>query len=201
MAYQLEYPELANALLLALKADGFYQAMHASVDGSAADKKNAMLAYMDYSILEAQEFGECYMPAQQHYGVSIWSYPLSEEIESVKSQKKMAFITTHMGESSYLAYRDMCAYMAEQSDFLINQDAWYLSIIGILPDFQGQGLGPGLIENVLEKTDKLGLDTYCETFTARNLTFYQRLGYQQAGKFHEPISQSDYWLLNRPAHT
>ena len=198
MAYQLEYPELANALYLALKPDGFYQAMEASVDGDETTKKNAMLAYMDYSILEAQEFGECYIPKQQHYGVSIWSYPLPDEQSQHKSQQKKDFIENIMGQASYQAYYSMCEFMSRHSTPIVSSSAWYLSIIGILPDFQGQGLGPGLVENVLEKTDKLGISTYLETFTPRNITFYQRLGYESEGSFIEPTANAEYWLLSRP---
>ena len=47
-----------------------------------------------------------------------------------------------------------------------------LSIIGILPEFQGQGFGGGLVGPVLNRADQSGVPTYLETFTPRNITFY-----------------------------
>lgn len=199
MKMQLEFPELSEALYLALKEDYFYQTMEGSVEGSAKDKKNAMLCYMDYSIIEAQEYGECYLPEKQTYGVSIWHYPLSAEQEKVRDQRKKEYIEKWMGEPSYQAYSTMCANMNKLTQPLVDKDAWYLSIIGILPDFQGQGLGPGLVENVLKKTDNLGLSTYLETCTPRNMTFYQRLGYETKGELTEPYSSASYWVMERPA--
>jgi GNAT superfamily N-acetyltransferase len=199
MAYQLVYPALAKALHLALKADGFYQKMEASVDGDGHAKREAMLVYMDYSIVEGREFGECYIPSKQHYGVSVWSKPLSSEIQAERSCRKRSVIETHMGQASYQAYDAMCTFMAEQSAPLVASDAWYLSIVGILPEFQGQGLGPGLIESVLSQSDKLGVATYLETFTPRNMTFYQRLGYTTLASFTEPTCGSEYWLMQRTA--
>ena len=198
MKYHLEYPELANALYLALRRDAFYQTMEMSVVGNAAAQKQAMLAYMDFSILESQKFGECFIPESQHYGVSIWGKPIEEEQSKIKNQLKKEFITQHMGADSFKAYQSICAFMSEQSDRLIADSAWYLSIIGILPEFQGQGLGPGLLEGVLSKTDKLGVPTYLETFAARNKNFYFRLGYDVVDSFTEPNTQAEYWLMQRP---
>lgn len=195
MAYQLVFPQLAEALVLALKEDGFYQAMEASVED--ADKKNAaMLAYMDYSIIEAKEYGRCFIP-EQHYGVSIWSCPLSENKQAQKNEQKKHFIQQNMGEKSLNAYQSMCQFMGHQSAALIDDNAWYLSIIGILPEYQGQGLGPGLIEDVLTEADQNMVPCYLETFTPRNMTFYQRQGFETIADFKEPFADARYWIMQR----
>ena len=80
---------------------------------------------------------------------------------------------------------------------LIDEAAWYLSILGIIPEFQGQGLGVGLVKNILERTDQLGILTYLETFTQRNIKFYNRLGYKTIESFHEPKTDARYWLMLR----
>ena len=87
--------------------------------------------------------------------------------------------------------------MSEQSEQLVTDDFWYLSILGILPNYQGQKLGPALIKSTLEKTDKIGVPTFLETFTPRNMSFYQRLGYQDIASFHEPITDARYWIMVR----
>ncbi|TQV88094.1 GNAT family N-acetyltransferase [Aliikangiella coralliicola] len=197
MKYHLEYPELANALYFALKQDAFYQTMEASVVGDKAARKSAMLGYMDFSILEAQKYGECFVPEKQNYGVSIWGKPLQPEELATKHRLKKNFITQHMGSRSFEVYQNICQFMSSKSAELIADNAWYLSIIGILPEFQGQGLGPGLIESVLNKTDALGVSTYLETFTSRNKAFYFRLGYEVVGNFTEPNTEAEYWLLQR----
>lgn len=199
MDYHIEYPELANALYLALAEDAFYKTLEASVSEDAVVAKHAMLAYMDYAILESQRFGECFIPDEQHYGVSIWSKPLSNDDQNLTAELKKQFISKNMGERAYQNYRNICSFMSAKSSALIAPDSWYLSIIGILPEFQGQGLGPGLVESVLEKTDQLGVATYLETFTPRNKTFYFRLGYQVLGSFIEPVTEAEYWLMRREA--
>ncbi|MCW8879363.1 MAG: GNAT family N-acetyltransferase [Kangiellaceae bacterium] len=199
MDYHIEYPDLANALYLALIEDAFYTTLEASVSEDKEVAKQAMLAYMDYSILESQRFGECFIPNEQHYGVSIWSKPLSNEDQNLTAELKKQFISKNMGNKTYQTYRAIGDFMSVKSSALIAPDSWYLSIIGILPEFQGQGLGPGLVESVLEKTDQLGVATYLETFTPRNKTFYFRLGYQVIDSFIEPVTEAEYWLMSREA--
>lgn len=199
MEMQLEFPQLAEALYLALKEDGFYQTMEESVQGDSKAKKNAMLCYMDYSIIEAQEYGECFLPEKQNYGVSIWQYPLSIDKSKERDLKKKNYIQKWMGKPSYNAYLEMCNNMSRLTQSLIEENSWYLSIIGILPDFQGQGLGPGLVESTLEKTDNLKVSTYLETFTPRNMNFYKRLGYIVKGEIEEPFSKETYWVMERAA--
>ncbi|WP_444995868.1 GNAT family N-acetyltransferase [Aliikangiella sp. IMCC44359] len=197
MNYQLKYPELAEALYLALLDDAFYQTMEASVDGDDNVKKQAMLAYMDCSIIESQNFGECFIPEKQHYGVSVWAKPISQDQTNEKNKMKETFIRQYMGDNSYSVYQDICQAMQKNSHSLVLDSDWYLSIIGILPEFQGQGLGPGLVQSILNKTDKLNIGTFLETFTKRNMTFYFRLGYEVLGEFMEPNTNATYWLMRR----
>jgi len=206
--YQFQYPELASALYLALVDDAFYQVMEKAVFVSGKEdidkssdeiQKLAMQAYMDYSIKEAIEFGEYYIPEGEHYGVSVWSKPLSKALEANRQSQKSEFLEFYLGRDCLSIYSKACEFMSEQSDRIVPAEAWYLSIIGILPEFQGQGLGPGLVEPILEKTNEQQVGSFLETFTARNKTFYQRLGYQVMEELFEPTIQANYWLMYRPA--
>lgn len=196
MSYQMKYPELAEALYLALVEDTFYRTMEKASRGDADAQKQAMLEYMDFAIVESEKYGECFIP-QQHYGVSVWLKPLADDLEVERARLKKDFILSHMGENCYQTYAEVVSFMEEESKLLIAQEAWYLSILGILPDYQGQGLGPGLVEGVLEKTDKLGVATYLETFTPRNMTFYSRLGYTTLKSVQIPNFDLEYWILQR----
>jgi ribosomal protein S18 acetylase RimI-like enzyme len=102
-----------------------------------------------------------------------------------------------MGSNSENCYQQIVSQMSQNTNGLIEDDAWYLSIVGIKPEFQGRGLGPGLITEVLQQSDHLGLQTYLETFSTRNMSFYKRLGYQTLKSFFEPTTRSEYWLMAR----
>ena len=71
------------------------------------------------------------------------------------------------------------------------------AMIPQLPLFQNQGLSHSLISPILEQADRAGVTTFLETFTPRNESFYQRLGYRVAGKFFEPTIAANYSLMVR----
>ncbi|PIE33562.1 hypothetical protein CSA56_10600 [candidate division KSB3 bacterium] len=195
--YEFRYRKYAEALYFALLEDAFYITMERSVVDSSP--KEAMIRYMDYSIIEGEQYGDIFLPAQHDYGVSVWSKPLDKDIEEEKHQQKSHFLGEYMGPESLETYQSIVDFMSEQSKPLIDEDAWYLSIIGILPEFQGRGLGVELVDNILRKTDRLQVSTYLETFTPRNMSFYERLGYQVAGEIHEPTTDATYWIMVRKA--
>ncbi|MCP4021731.1 MAG: GNAT family N-acetyltransferase, partial [Desulfobacteraceae bacterium] len=177
MNFQFAYKEYAEALYLALCDDAFYLTMEKSA-GNNESSREAMLRYLEYSMKEAQEYGELYFPEENKYGVSLWLKPLNETRQAQKSVEKKDFLLDQMGSRSLDTYNAIVDFMSTQSEPFVGEAFWYLSIIGILPEFQGQGVGAELMETVLKQTDKLGVPTYLETFTPRNMTFYNRLGYK-----------------------
>jgi GNAT superfamily N-acetyltransferase len=196
MTFEFKYKEYAKALYYALQEDAFYITMEKSVNNGNSPKE-AMFRYMEYSMIEGAAYGELIFPENHEHGVSIWSKPLRDEAEKEKSEKKKNFLANQMGAESLQIYNTMVSFMSERSEKIIAEDSWYLSILGILPQFQGKGLGPELITTVLDKTDRLNVATYLETFTPRNMTFYYRLGYREKARIHEPTAGADYWIMVR----
>ncbi len=195
MSFTFKYRQYAKALHSALTEDAFYITMEASVENGESAKE-AMLRYMEFSMLEAEKSGELCIPDHE-YGVSIWSKPMNHDLEAKKQQEKKLFLVNNMGSKSLETYNAIVDFMSAKAEPFIGEEFWYLSIIGILPEFQGQGLGPGLITNVLKKTDSLNVPTFLETFTPRNMTFYERLGYREVQSFDEPTTKATYWLMIR----
>ncbi len=195
-SYRFAYREHAQALYDTLREDAFYITMEQSVD-NADEQYEALLRYLDYSMVEADEYGLLHFPETHHQGVGIWSQPLTAEHEAQKKQDKLDFLRQHMGDASAATYNDIVDFMSAQSDALIDSSAWYLSIVGIFPAFQNRGLGNSLIDTILEQADRAGVASFLETFTPRNESFYQRLGYHVAGRFFEPTIAADYALMVR----
>ena len=74
----------------------------------------------------------------------------------------------------------MCYY--EQSMKVYRQQAvpdphWYLSLIGVNPEWQGLGIGGALLKPVLERADRSRVFCYTETGMQNNLSFYQKHGF------------------------
>jgi ribosomal protein S18 acetylase RimI-like enzyme len=57
-------------------------------------------------------------------------------------------------------------------------DHWYLAFLGVIPDWQGRGLGGALIRPVLERSNADGTPAYLEASTERNRALYERNGFE-----------------------
>ncbi|WP_121812688.1 GNAT family N-acetyltransferase [Mucilaginibacter kameinonensis] len=194
--YTYQYKELALALYEALIPDPFYVELLRGGYGDEDDKQEILMRYMDYSMTEGEKYGRLTIAGDIPYGAAIWSRPLDQATENKKNLLKKEFIKTCMGEPALKAYSTIVSFMTEQLDPTL-QNAWYLSIAGIKPDHQGKGLGTSLLATTLNETDKNSIPTCLETFTPRNIRFYERIGYQITKEVAEPLTGCPYWIMVR----
>ena len=197
MIYQFAYREIAEALTSALSEDAFYITVGKGVSDDPAEQREGMVRYMDYSMKEAERYGELILPGGKTFGASIWSRPVDAATARKISEEKKAFLREHLGAESLRRYVEITGFMSQAAQGLIPGDSWYLSILGVAPEFQGQGLGESLVRPVLDRTDSLQVPTCMETFTPRNKGFYRRLGYRDLASFLEPVTNTEYWIMLR----
>lgn len=74
---------------------------------------------------------------------------------------------------------------------------WYLMVLGVAPEAQGQGIGGRLIAPVLERAALNGQACYLETMTERNVAFYRRHGFEVAQKIALPGSGLALWAMRK----
>jgi len=58
---------------------------------------------------------------------------------------------------------------------------WYLPLIGVDPACQGRGYGSALLRYALDRCDRDGTPAYLESSNPRNITLYQRHGFEIIG--------------------
>ena len=88
----------------------------------------------------------------------------------------------------------------KKHDALLQAPHWYLMILGVDPSRQGQGLGGVLMADVLRRADLAGQDAYLETQKARNVTFYQKHGFEVVENFrcHKGRGPESWTMLRHP---
>ena len=59
---------------------------------------------------------------------------------------------------------------------------WYLPLIGVDPVHQGSGVGSELMKHALKRCDEEGLPSYLESTNPKNISLYNRYGFEVMGE-------------------
>ncbi len=76
---------------------------------------------------------------------------------------------------------------------------YYLQFLGVEPDWQGRGIGSGLLRPVLELCDRDGTPAYLEASSERNRALYERHGFEVVEEIRLPAGGPPMWRMWREA--
>jgi ribosomal protein S18 acetylase RimI-like enzyme len=82
---------------------------------------------------------------------------------------------------------------------IMTEPHWYLWVIAVDPDKQGQGVGSLLIQPGLDYAVSQQLSSYVETHDEANLPFYRKHGFELLREEQVPESDLRFWCLVRQA--
>ncbi len=77
------------------------------------------------------------------------------------------------------------------------QPHWYLQILGVAPEHQGQGHAARLLEPMLARFDAEQVACCLDTETAENVAYYERFGFQTVGRAVLHGSDLTFWFMTR----
>jgi GNAT superfamily N-acetyltransferase len=80
---------------------------------------------------------------------------------------------------------------------LIPEPHAYLDVIGVQPSYKGRGLGSLLLAPQLARYSSEGTPCFLITGLARNLPFYERLGFRVMEESDIPGSATHIWAMRR----
>jgi ribosomal protein S18 acetylase RimI-like enzyme len=104
-----------------------------------------------------------------------------------------------MGPAAFRRLMRNDAFLAEIRRRNAPQNSWYLWMVGVAPAAQRQGVGGGLIRQVLKAADAEGAGCYLDTHRLDNVRFYRALGFEVVSEGRVPASGLPYWAMARRA--
>jgi ribosomal protein S18 acetylase RimI-like enzyme len=188
-----------QALALSLLPDPFYQAITIEHAGSHGDRLATLEKYFEYSLSEAERTGRCILAPNPAAGAAAWLLPRTAQVSAAEDAAKASFMAKLLGTQGSRNYHAIVDFMSPLAARHVPSHAWYLSIVGVHPTAQGQGLGQQLLAPTLLEASAGREVCYLETFTPRNLAFYERLGFVAVADYAEPVTQSTYVIMRRDA--
>ncbi|RGP41705.1 Puromycin N-acetyltransferase [Altererythrobacter insulae] len=80
------------------------------------------------------------------------------------------------------------SFFEQMDTFHPQEECWYLPLIAADPSQTGRGLGAALMKYALQKCDEQCLPAYLESSNPRNISLYERHGFEVMGKIETPSS-------------
>jgi GNAT superfamily N-acetyltransferase len=190
-------PATVTALIDSLRYDPFYVAITREFADNETRRRQAMALYFDYSMSEGARMGHLVVWPDPSVGAAVWLLPADTSVYDAEAKAKRGFLTEALGAAGADTYQHIIDFMRPRASAAVNESAWYLSIVGVTPSAQGQGIGRRLIEPTLAHADDADVDCYLETFDSRNTRFYQRLGFSAVASHAEPVTGATYTVMRR----
>lgn len=162
--------------------------------------KQRSLKHLSMAFLKfAQFYGHIYTTAGAPKGVAIWLPP--EAFQITLSQLRQALTSGLLTSLFYMRWTRIVDVVSlvnteiQLHNKLSPKPHWYLGMLGVSPECQGQGIGGMLLQPVLERADRTKMPCYLETTTPSAVRFYQRHGFEvvHQGMFVD----HKYWAMKR----
>lgn len=144
---------------------------------------------MEYSFEVCWRFGEIYLTDDKN-GVLLNLLPEKKKATVKSILLDISLILNSIGLSRVFKV------LERESKIKLNhpRNFIYLWYIGILPEYQGKGLGSSLLKEIIKIGDNRKLPVFLETSTKENLPLYQRFGFQI---YHQIDFDSKLYLLKK----
>jgi GNAT superfamily N-acetyltransferase len=78
---------------------------------------------------------------------------------------------------------------------------YYLPFVGVVPDWQGRGIGAALLRPVLDRCDAERVPAYLEASSPRNRSLYERHGFAVTQEFRLGKGSPPLWRMWREPRT
>lgn len=142
-------------------------------------RRNSLPWFFTKAAQISSRYGEPFTTAGKVDGAALWLPPGKTILSiSMMLQAGMLAAPFKFGLSTFMRFMGVMNHMEHLHKRDVPPDHWYLMVLGVDPERQGQGVGGKMIEPILERADRDRLPCYLETMKERNVTFYKKHGFE-----------------------
>ena len=128
---------------------------------------------------------------QNYEGVALWMPPGVEPDE-----ERMIPILERTAPKEILD--DVFGVFEAMDTYHPEEPCWYLPLIAVDPFYQGKGFGSQLMKHALSRVDEEGLPAYLESSNPRNISLYERHGFETMGQIQIGTSPIVTPMIRQP---
>lgn len=145
-------------------------------------RRIALLGELTASTRYGLRYGNVNVPSETTDGAAIWLPPGKPLVSTLGMLRvgfwEMVSAPARVGFGYLPRFFRMVRQMEELHKRDVPKRHWYLMVLGVEPERQGQGVGGALIEPGLARADRDCLPCYLETAKEINVDFYKKHGFE-----------------------
>ena len=204
-------PELSD--LYKLKKQDIAKATSTLVDAFSDDPLLNMLfggnenqsglfrAAYEVPIKYCLKYGSVYSTSEKLEGVAAW---VSGEYAAMPLWRMLisGALRSGMKIGLKIGKRIMPILMPLEEDRKKNMAGWkhiYLQVVGVAREFQGCGIGGGLLRALIAESERTGRPIYLETETESNVAMYEKFGFELIKRVALSVVDLPVWEMARAA--
>ncbi|MFX1508475.1 MAG: GNAT family N-acetyltransferase [Promethearchaeota archaeon] len=162
-------------------------------------RKKKLPFVFEFVLRYSLKYGEIYAPSDKLEGIVAW-VPHTTANETFWRIIRSGAIRATIKMGSEIGRRIQMLFSVIEEDrrqHMKNKPYFYLQVIGVLPEFQGQGFGGKLLKSMFAKADMEGFSIYLETETEKNMKIYSKYGFITLKEGEAPGADFHYWEMLR----
>ena len=142
--------------------------------------------------------GEVYTTPGTVLGSANWLPPGKTELDDEMLAAAGALeVFGEMGEEATGRFATLMERLGALHAEAVPPEHWYLLLLGVEPDRQGQGIGGTLIEPILRRADAENRPCYLETMKTKNVAFYKKHGFEVVVEDDTEDGGLHFWTMRR----
>jgi ribosomal protein S18 acetylase RimI-like enzyme len=197
--YRLHKHETAQAGLMLTEAFQDDPVFNAIFEGATPEQ---WVAFFTAPVVYCLKYGQVIAPSAQMEGVAAWVPGKFADMDFFRMLLSGA-MWAGMKMGIEIAQKLKVVFGPIEQDrkvHLQGRDYLYLQLIGLSPQYQGQGFGRILLAALFAESEQKGLPIYLETETEKNVQIYQHLGFKVLKKATLPLIDLPMWeMIREPA--
>ena len=150
--------------------------------------------FLEIALPETMPHGQTYANAETT-GAALWVPPGDHPKPGLLDQlRQLRTIASLFGRDTRRALR---ALSWQEDQHPHEPHHYYLWLLGVNPEHQGQGIGSALLQPVLDRADDEGVPAYVEATSERNRALYGRHGFEDVKTVYWPDGGPPLFLMWR----
>ncbi len=163
------------------------------------ERKKKLPAVFEYVVRYSLTYGIVYAPTENLEGFAAWAPHTTVDPSFWRLLRSGAFraaikMGSEIGRKIETLFKEIDK---DRREHMKDRSYLYLQAIGVLPEFQGQGLGGRLLKPMFAKADIEGIPIYLETETEKNMKMYSKYGFQTLKEGRAPGAEFPFWEMVR----